>query len=1290
MRKCLVLLIAGFGMYLGLAGCGGGGAKNSTSGSGGAAAISVTVTASTSTVDATNPVTLSATVNNDQNTAGVTWSVSGGGTIAGSTAAATYTAPAESSSALTVTVTATSVADPSKTGTAKITIPAAPAMTTNSLASGAVGVAYSATLAANGGIGPYSWSVASGTLPAGLTLGADGAISGTPLAAAAGSSPITFQVTDSGKPNSLKTTSTLAMSITAAPAIQFASAAALADARLDNSYAASIAATGGAGALTYSVGSGSLPAGLMLSPNGAIGGKPTAGGAFTINVRADDAFGDTASQAFTLRVVSPTLTITVPALPTVYAGSNFTPATFSASGGSGSGYSWSVANGSALPGGMTLSSSGILSGKPTSPGTAVFSVTVTDSAGDTATAQTSLVIKPGLTIATASTLPAGDAQAPYAAMLQATGGAGSPYLWSLTNGSSLPAGLTLYNNGTISGTPTTSGTFAFGLIVTDVGGNTASTSFSLTIGNGVIITTGTTLSTTWVGAGFDQALHSVGGTGTGYRWSLASGSALPAGIALAAAGKLSGTPTAAGQFSFGLAVQDSGGNSATATFYLTVNPAITITTPSKLPDASVGDSYTQPLTASGATGSGYIWTVTAGSSALAALGFTVSRDGIVSGTPTAPGSAAFSMSVTDLSLTYATANFSLTVEGASGQVSGTVSLINNCNEAAVPPITLTLSTNPAQTTTTDSSGNYSFPSVPNGTYTLTPSIAGPSAVFYPASLVNVAVTDGAVPQQNFSASLGYSVSGTVGYSGSESGPIYVSLTPTCGNANSLGTSITAPGGFIIRGVPPGTYSAQAWMDNQGFGYPDMADASGSIPTVTVAAADLGSETIALTDPAPYTLSVGPTLNRISPTDQGALISFGAITGTNSSGQLVELPTSYTVQWSTDPEFESSVSTFNFKAGGANGTGVWILNNGLIGLSGSFVDGKTYYFRARGDLPGSHSTWTVFGGEGDPAGVLIGAPSGPNSVTGTVTLSTIPTGPLYVGFFDRSTGQAYTTWFANPGALQPYSLQIPDGNYIFFAVLDRNGDGMIDAGDLSNTASQTVVAISGDSTQDVTLADVHSTPYVTTQHWSQTYLSGSTPVTSAGYGLSFDLAAGDKLPVAVTLTSGPNVIQPLDMAKCLQCGHVQFQYNAPINGVQPQSGDAYTFNVTYNDGTSEQVTGSVSAVLSALPSSLSPAGSSSPGTTPTFTWTDPADSSSYTFSFSLWDHAGTAVWQIPGNNSNSGGFDNPITSIPWGIDPTGSGSMPTVPNLTTGATYTWQVQLQDKNGNSAQTQTYFIP
>jgi len=87
-------------------------------------------------------------------------------------------------------------------------------VTTTSLPSGQMGVAYSTTLAAAGGTAPYTWTLTSGVLPAGLSLASSGAITGTPTASASNLA-LTFKVADSGSPAQSTTAS---LSLTIAPA----------------------------------------------------------------------------------------------------------------------------------------------------------------------------------------------------------------------------------------------------------------------------------------------------------------------------------------------------------------------------------------------------------------------------------------------------------------------------------------------------------------------------------------------------------------------------------------------------------------------------------------------------------------------------------------------------------------------------------------------------------------------------------------------------------------------------------------------------------------------------------------------------------------------------------------------------------------------------------------------------------------------------------------------------------------------------------------------------------------
>jgi hypothetical protein len=146
----------------------------------------------------------------------VVWSIQEG--PAGGTVSTTglYTAATTQG---TYHVVATARADATKSGTATVTVTSTPpsqlSVTTLSLPGGSVGGSYSAALAATGGATPYTWSIATGSLPSGLTLApSSGAISGTPTAA--GASSFTARVTDAG---SQTATAILTITVSAASAI---------------------------------------------------------------------------------------------------------------------------------------------------------------------------------------------------------------------------------------------------------------------------------------------------------------------------------------------------------------------------------------------------------------------------------------------------------------------------------------------------------------------------------------------------------------------------------------------------------------------------------------------------------------------------------------------------------------------------------------------------------------------------------------------------------------------------------------------------------------------------------------------------------------------------------------------------------------------------------------------------------------------------------------------------------------------------------------------------------------
>ena len=707
----------------------------------------------------------------------------------------------------------------------------------------------------------------------------------------------------------------------------------------------------------------------------------------------------------------------------------------------------------------------------------------------------------------------------------------------------------------------------------------------------------------------------------------------------------------------------------------------------------------QWINANGGSGSGYVFTVngvqipTNGSAVLIADGISVSNTGgntlSISGTPTL----AQTVTLTNVTVkdsagdTVGPNTYTIAVVAPGYQVSGQINLNNFCGNGSsftMPTFTVSINTSPVQTTTTDSNGNYSFASVPSGTYTITPSITGPSSVFYPAVQSNVVVNNNPVSGENFAVALGYTVSGTLSYSGPTSGPIYLQLiNNNCGNGAANGTTISAPGPFSIRGVAPGSYTLNSWRDNLGFGQPNASNATGSLSNLTVSNANLTGESVTITDPGAVTLSTAPGLGAISGFSDGAFINFNAPTNNNG----VETPTSYTMEWSStrpSPRPAAAIATA-LRPRGANGSGIWILNTAN---EAGLASGGTYYFRVQGVAGSSTSAWSSTVGP-----VTLAAPTAANTVTGQVTFTGTAKGPLYVGFYDQNSGNVWTTQVgsqaAPPTSPASYSVEAPSGSLAFFGIIDQNNDGMVDPGDITNTnGNPPSVTISGSTTENLTLPSAISTASVTTQY-SQVNNNGT--ITS-NYSINLSVKQGIKLPIAVTLTSGPNLINPVDMGSCgSNCGKSEYQYNAGIGGNVPNVGDSYNFSVTYSDGTTGTLTGTVTTVLgaSALPTLISPTGTSV-GDTPNFDWTYPSNAGNYSYQFWVCCGSSGTIWNVPSNNSNSNGFANSQITPPlvWGMDPTNAGNQPSPSSLSAGGNYSWSVQARDINGNSAQAQMNF--
>jgi hypothetical protein len=337
--------------------------------------------------------------------------------------------------------------------------------------------------------------------------------------------------------------------------------------------------------------------------------------------------------------------------------------TFTAAGGT-TPYTWTFSGN--IPTGLTGdSTSGILSGTPTRNGTYRFTVKVKDKAG-ASLAEDYVVSIQDFNIIDSYTSQQNTKSyttliyCPNVSFDHAIGTCGgtTPFTWSLKSGS-LPSGMTLTTGGHISGKTSASGTYPVTVLVTDSAGLSAEHDYSLATPSSVQIGTASPLPKGQTSKAYTPyQLEACGGTPP-YTWDEPNGD-IPKGLTLSSTGLIQGTPTKFGDTTFLVTVTDKSSTPTTDQKYFSISIAaspLSITSTSPLANATECTSYTTTLKGSGGTGT-YAWTVPATSKLPG--GLTLTSLGVLSGTPTVPGSYSFVVNLSDGSSTVS-GTFSLTV-----------------------------------------------------------------------------------------------------------------------------------------------------------------------------------------------------------------------------------------------------------------------------------------------------------------------------------------------------------------------------------------------------------------------------------------------------------------------------------------------------------------------------------------------------------------------------------------------------------------------------------------------------
>jgi hypothetical protein len=452
----------------------------------------------------------------------------------------------------------------------------------------------------------------------------------------------------------------------------------------------------------------------------------------------------------------------------------------------------------------------------------------------------------------------------------------------------------------------------------------------------------------------------------------------------------------------------------------------------------------------------------------------------------------------------------------------------------------------------------------------------------------------------------------------------------------------------------GLYTLEAILDTTGTGVPSRAEPAASVD-ISLNGADSASNILTITGPTLVAPPV-PSIKVVIPTADSVLLGLQRVTDVSR----VDFADRYRVYYSSDIAGGPPSPSHH------DGVVQVPLDATAVAISG-LTNGIDYAFSLSALAGNLESAASL------PRTVKIAPPSGGFTVSGSASLSglALTASSKVVTILYTPSGSIFAT--SSPAAANtPYSIAgVTAGEYRQIGFIDLNGDGIFSSVEPHvNFDTSPLIPVNSN------LADVN---YTVASDRVEARVNTAYEPGNGNYSLSVNVAPNTELPVGVVLCSGPNIVTPTDIGLEAD-GELHFStwYSLP-NGIVPALGDSYGLLVSYADGTTQYLSPSISAVLSADISLNAPASAIST-LTPTFSWSIKGSLPSV-YSQELWVWSGnySSVW----DDSN---IDAATRSILYNAD--GSAMATT---LSPGVTYSWKVRIRDAFGNTIEsTSSSFTP